>query len=103
MGPRTAVAIVANEGRTLSGFCRTASLAEASRDLDAAAARLWAMGQAEGPSVIVSVGDVSAEYASVWQTERALASMFHEQAQASDPKCPAVALWDALAVAHAPG
>lgn len=58
------------------------------------------MGRAEEPSVIVSVGSVSAEYTSVWQTERALASMFHEHAQTSDPACPAVALWDALAVAH---
>lgn len=103
MGTRTVIAIVANGGNTLSGFCRTASLAEASRDLDTAAARLWAMGHAEEPSVIVSVGGVSAEFTSVWQTERALASMFHEHAESSDPTCPAAAVWDAFGDTHTPG
>ncbi|MGH1340830.1 MAG: hypothetical protein ACRBN8_04730 [Nannocystales bacterium] len=102
MAPRTSVAIVANGGRTLSGFCRKASFAQASRAFDDAGARLWATAQAEDTSTVVSVGVVSAEFHSLKQAERAMASMFHQHTQQTDPMCPAVARWDALAVAHAP-
>ncbi|MBV1860151.1 MAG: hypothetical protein KUG77_17185 [Nannocystaceae bacterium] len=103
MAPRTSVAIVANGGRTLSGFRRKASLTQASRAFDVASARLWDVPQTEEVSTIVSVGTVSAEFPSVQRAERAMASMFHEHAQSTDPSCPAVALWDVLAIAHAPG
>ena len=81
MAPRTSVSIVANGGRTLCGFSRTASLGQASLALDAAGARLWSMGQTEDPSVIVCVGTVSAEFSSLAESERGLASMFDEHAQ----------------------
>jgi hypothetical protein len=102
MEPRTSVAIVANGGRTLSGFSRRGTLGQASQALDIANSRLWTVAESQEASVVVSVGGVTAEYASVWQTERALAAMFHEYVQACDPTRPAVASLDTLAVGLAP-
>ena len=49
----------------------------------------------------MSVGGVSAEFPSLQQAERAIASMFHQHAQDTDPTCPAVARWGVLSVAYA--
>ncbi len=103
MAPRTSVAIVANGGRTLSGFRRKASFAEASRAFDDAGVRLWSMPETQDASTIVSVGCVSAEFPSLRLAERAIASMFHQHAQDADPTCPTVAGWDVHAVGRAPG
>ncbi len=103
MEARTSIAIVANGGRTLSGFSRRGTLEQARLALDTANSRLWTVAESQEASVVVTVGGVTAEYASVWQTERELAAMFHEHVQACDPTRPAVASLASLTVGLAAG
>lgn len=69
---RVSVAITANSGNTLCGFCTTGSPQTAGRLFASSVRRLRRERQTEAAPVVMSVESASKRYASLWEAERGL-------------------------------
>lgn len=69
---RVAVAITANGGNTLCGFCTTASPRQAEKLFASSVSRLRRAGQVEEAPVVLSIDTTSENYESLWVAEQEL-------------------------------
>lgn len=72
LNKRVSIAITANAGNTLCGFCTTGSPRVAGQLFASSVRHLRREGQTEEAPVVMSVESTSQTYASLWDAERGL-------------------------------